>query len=87
MRLESSKKVAADRFIAALRQPPAVLVAASDMKSEGHIGKAIRDRVVELDPLTQPLSETPTPRLIKAPRFGIEQESVMWGVDLNVSGS
>ena len=44
------------------------------MKSEGHIGKAIRDRVVELDPLTQPLSETPTPRLIKAPRFGIEQE-------------
>ena len=41
----------------------------------------------QLNPLTQPLIKAPTPPLIKAPRFGIEQESVMRRVDLNVGRS
>ena len=57
------------------------------MEAKSHIGKTIGDRVVQLDPLTQPLIEAPTPPLIKASRFGIEQESVMWRVDLNVGRS
>ena len=71
LRLELVKKLAADRFIASLRQPPAALVTASDVKSKSHIGKAGYDRVVELDAERKPLIETPAELLVEDARLWV----------------
>ena len=68
---ELVKKLAADRFIASLRQPPTALVAASDVKSKSHIGKSGYDRVVKLDAERKPLIEAPAELLVEDARLRV----------------
>ena len=71
LRLELVKKLAADRFITSFGQPPAALVTASDVESEGYGWKAGYHRVVELDAERKPLIETPAELLVKASRLWV----------------
>jgi hypothetical protein len=43
------EQFAADRFVTALGQPPAALIAASDVKAKGHGRKSRRHGVIQLD--------------------------------------
>jgi hypothetical protein len=47
--LELAKKLTADGLVPSLRQPPAALVAASDVKSKSDAGKTGYHGVVQLD--------------------------------------
>ena len=49
VRLQLTKELAADRLIPALRQPPAALIAASDMEPESDSRKTGHHGVVQLD--------------------------------------
>ena len=49
MRFHGAEEFAADRFVTSLRQPPAALVPASNVESEGHSRKTVYDRVVQFD--------------------------------------
>lgn len=46
MRFRNAKELTADRFVAALGQPPAALVPASEVDGEGHSGKTVYDSVI-----------------------------------------
>jgi len=77
LRFYSPEKLTADRFVSSLRQPPAALIAASDVKTEGYSGEALHDGVIQLYADTEPSVETPTLTLIEAARLRIEQQTVM----------
>ena len=46
---EPLEKPATDRFVTSLGEPPAALIAASEMERESDIGKSRDDRIVQLD--------------------------------------
>ena len=77
LRFYSPEKLTADRFVSSLRQPPAALIAASNMETEGDSRKTVHDRIVQLYADTEPSVETPTLTLIEAARLRIEQQAVM----------
>ena len=57
--LESLEEPATDRFVTSFGQPPAALIAASEMERESDIGKSGDDRIVQLDATRQPLVQAP----------------------------
>jgi hypothetical protein len=82
-----AKKLAADRFVAAAREPPAALVPASNVKTEGHSRETVHDGIVEIDTSIKPSVETPTQSLVENASFAIEQKTVVGRVELDVSRS
>src|SRR5262249_43349305 len=76
-----------NRPVIAFDEPAAFLVAATEVDGEGHAGKYRHDRVVELDPAAQPLSERPASRFIKGPRLRRKEQGVVRRVDLYISGT
>lgn len=54
MRYQGAKELTADRFIASFGQPPAVLVAASEVEAKSNFGKALHDRVVQFHSESKP---------------------------------
>jgi hypothetical protein len=59
LRFQSAEQFLADRFVTSFGEPTAALVAASDMKAEGHAGKSFHHRIVQLDPPTEPTVQVP----------------------------
>lgn len=47
--IEPAKQLAADGFVTSLGQPPAALIAASNVKAKSHIAKPLHRGVVEFD--------------------------------------
>lgn len=82
-----AEQSSADRFVAALGEPPAALVAASYVKAEGYTGKSIHDGIVQLETLAEPSIETPALRFIEASRLGIEQKTIVRRIKLDVARS
>ena len=53
--LEPLEEPATDRFVTSLGEPPAALIAASEMERESDTWKSSDDRIVQLDATRQPL--------------------------------
>lgn len=47
MRFDAAEELAADRFIPPFGQPPAALIAASEVEGKGHSGEAVHESVVQ----------------------------------------
>ena len=61
-----------DGLVAALGQPPAALIAASEMKAERDFRKSGHEGVVHLDSAQKPLLCAPALGLVKGARLGVE---------------
>lgn len=68
LRVQLAEQLAADRFITSLGQPPAALIAPSDMESESHVGKSSHDGIVEFYADRKPPVETPAEVFVKNSR-------------------
>jgi hypothetical protein len=53
--VQAPEQLFTNRLVTSLGKPTAALIAASEMKPESNIGETCDHRVVELDPLAQPL--------------------------------
>ena len=85
MRLYAAKKAVTDEFIAALGQPPAALITASDVESESDTHNPVDNSVVQLYAQAQPLVQVPALSFVEGSCFGIEKKPIVRRVDLNIS--
>ena len=85
--LEPLEEPAADRFVTSLGEPPAALIAASEMECESDTWKSGDDRIVQLDTTRQPLVQTPSLLFVETPRFGVEHQPVVRRIDLDVTST
>jgi hypothetical protein len=85
--LEALEESATDRFVTSLGEPPAALIAASEMERESDIWKSGDDRIVQLDATRQPLVQTPPLLFVEAPRLGVEHQPVVRRIDLDVTST
>ncbi len=70
--------------VAARHQPAAVLVALAQVKAEGHAGRRVDHRVVQLDAIADPALGAPAARLVEGPPLGVDQQRVVGCVQLDV---
>jgi hypothetical protein len=85
--LEPLEEPATDRFVTSLGEPPAALIATSEMERESDLWKSGDDRIVQLDATRQPLVQTPPLLFVETPRLGVEHQPVMRRVDLDVTST
>ena len=85
--LEPLEEPATDRFVTSLGEPPAALIAASEMERESDIWKPGDDRIVQLDATRQPLVQTPSLLFVEAPRLGVEHQPIVRRIDLDVTST
>ncbi len=76
-----------DGLVSSNGQPPAALVAPSEVKPKGHLRKIADDGVVHLDALLYPAIETPSLRLVEGAGFRIDQQPIMRRIDLDIGGA
>jgi hypothetical protein len=67
--LEPLEEPATDRFVTSLGEPPAALIAASEMERESDTRQSSDDRIVELDAGREPLLQTPPPTCPSRAKF------------------
>ena len=67
------KKTRGNRPVIPFGQPPAALIASSDVKREGNFWKALHDGVVQINSQAEPLGEAPPLVFIKPARPWVEQ--------------
>ena len=82
---EPSEEPATDRFVTSLGEPPAALIAASEMERESDIWKSADDGIVQLDAARQPLVQTPALLFVETPCLGVEHQPVVRRIDLDVT--
>src|SRR5436309_7412378 len=75
---------ARDRVVRPGREPAASLVPAAEVEAEGDARMTADHRVVHRDAVGEPAREAPAPRLVEGPRPLVEQERVVWRVELDV---
>lgn len=66
------KERATNRFITALGEPPAALIATSEMKRKSDSGKSRDDCIVQLGAAREPSLESPTLLFVEPACLGIE---------------
>ena len=82
--LEPLEESAADRLVTSLGEPPAALIAASEVERESDIWKSADDRIVQLDAARQPLVQTPPLLFVETPGLRVEHQPIVRRIDLDV---